>query len=51
MVAAGLIVFIMSWNEFAMSLVLLSKNELRTAVVGISLYPGECGCAGRGVTP
>lgn len=41
MVAAGLIVFIMSWNEFAMSLVLLSKNELRTAVVGISLYPGE----------
>ncbi|MHA1664471.1 MAG: carbohydrate ABC transporter permease [Candidatus Njordarchaeales archaeon] len=41
LVSAGLIVFIFSWNEFMASLVLLSKNELRTAVVGISLYPGE----------
>jgi multiple sugar transport system permease protein len=41
LVSAGLIVFIFSWNEFLASLVLLSKNELRTAVVGISLYPGE----------
>lgn len=41
LVSAGLIVFIFSWNEFLASLVLLSKNQLRTAVVGISLYPGE----------
>ncbi|MBA7493582.1 Trehalose transport system permease protein SugB [subsurface metagenome] len=41
LVSAGLIVFIFSWNEFLASLVLLSKNHLRTAVVGISLYPGE----------
>lgn len=41
LVAAGLIVFIFSWNEFLMALVLLSKNLLRTATVGIALYPGE----------
>jgi multiple sugar transport system permease protein len=41
LVAAGLIVFVSSWNEFLMSLVFLSKNDMRTAVVGISLYPGE----------
>ncbi|MBA7642603.1 Trehalose transport system permease protein SugB [subsurface metagenome] len=41
LVAAGLIVFIFSWNEFLMALVLLSKNMLRTATVGIALYPGE----------
>lgn len=41
LVAAGLIVFVSSWNEFLMSLVFLSKNSMRTTVVGISLYPGE----------
>ncbi len=40
-VATGLIVFIFTWNEFIMALVLLSKNLLRTATVGIALYPGE----------
>jgi multiple sugar transport system permease protein len=40
-VAAGLIVFIQTWNEFFLALVMLSKNELRTATVGIALYPGE----------
>lgn len=41
LVAAGLITFVFSWNEFLLSLVLMSKNEMRTVVVGISLYPGE----------
>ncbi|HTO22133.1 MAG TPA: hypothetical protein VMQ10_06585 [Spirochaetia bacterium] len=41
MVAAALIVFIQSWNEFFPALVLLSKNVLRTATVEIALYPGE----------
>lgn len=41
LVAAGLITFVFSWNEFLLSLVMLSKNEMRTVVVGISLYPGE----------
>ncbi|MFW5889528.1 MAG: carbohydrate ABC transporter permease [Bacillota bacterium] len=41
LVAAGLITFVFSWNEFLMSLVILSKNSMRTAVVGIALYPGE----------
>ncbi|MDY6895143.1 carbohydrate ABC transporter permease [Petrotoga halophila] len=41
LIAAGLITFVFSWNEFLLSLVLLSKNEMRTVVVGISLYPGE----------
>ena len=39
--ATGLIVFIFSWNEFPLSLVLLHDNDMRTAPVGISLYPGE----------
>ncbi len=41
LVSTGLIVFIFSWNEFPLSLVLLTKNTMRTAPVGISLYPGE----------
>jgi multiple sugar transport system permease protein len=40
-VATGLIVFIFSWNEFPMALVLMTQNAMRTAPVGISLYPGE----------
>lgn len=40
-VATGLIVFIFSWNEFPLSLVLMTKDAMRTAPVGISLYPGE----------
>jgi len=40
-VATGLIVFIFSWNEFPLALVLMSQNAMRTAPVGISLYPGE----------
>jgi multiple sugar transport system permease protein len=40
-IAASLIVFIQSWNEFFLALVLLSNNLLRTATVGIALYPGE----------
>ena len=39
--ATGLIVFIFSWNEFPLSLVLLHDNDMRTAPVGISLYLGE----------
>jgi len=41
LIATGLIVFIFSWNEFPLALVLLSDNTMRTAPVGISLYPGE----------
>lgn len=40
-VATGLIVFIFSWNEFPLSLVLMTQNSMRTAPVAISLYPGE----------
>jgi multiple sugar transport system permease protein len=40
-VATGLIVFIFSWNEFPLALVLMTQNAIRTAPVGISLYPGE----------
>ncbi len=40
-IASGLICFIRTWNEFLMSLVLLTKDTMRTAVVGIALYPGE----------
>jgi multiple sugar transport system permease protein len=40
-VATGLIVFIFSWNEFPLALVLMTQNTMRTAPVGISLYPGE----------
>ena len=40
-VAAGLIMFIYSWNEFFLSLIVLTKDSLRTATVGIALYPGE----------
>lgn len=40
-VATGLIVFIFSWNEFPLALVLMTRDALRTAPVGISLYPGE----------
>lgn len=40
-IATGLIVFIFSWNEFPLSLVLMPANDMRTAPVGISLYPGE----------
>ena len=40
-VAAGLIVFIQTWNEFFLALVILARNVLRTATVGIALYPGE----------
>ena len=40
-IAAGLIVFIFTWNEFFLAMVILSKNLLRTATVGIALYPGE----------
>ena len=39
--AAGLIVAIFVWNEFLLSLIILSKDLLRTATVGIALYPGE----------
>ena len=41
LVSTGLIIFIFSWNEFPLSLVLLTDNAMRTAPVGISLYPGE----------
>lgn len=40
-VAAALIVIILTWNEFFLALVILSRNRLRTATVGIALYPGE----------
>jgi multiple sugar transport system permease protein len=39
--AASLIVAIFVWNEFLLSLIILSKDTLRTATVGIALYPGE----------
>jgi multiple sugar transport system permease protein len=41
LIATGLIVFIFSWNEFPLALVLLSDNTMRTAPVGISLFSGE----------
>ena len=41
LIATGLIVFIMSWNEFPLALVLGSSDAMRTAPVGISLFPGE----------
>ena len=41
MAAASLIVAIFVWNEFLLSLIILSKDNLRTATVGIALYPGE----------
>jgi len=41
LIATGLIVFIMSWNEFPLSLVLMTDGSMRTAPVGISLFPGE----------
>ncbi len=41
LIATGLIVFIFSWNEFPLALVLMSDNAMRTAPVGISLFPGE----------
>ena len=41
LISCGLIVFIFSWNEFPLSLVLMSDNFMRTAPVGISLFPGE----------
>ena len=41
MAAAALIVAIFVWNEFLLSLIILSKDQLRTATVGIALYPGE----------
>jgi len=36
-----LIVFVFTWNEFFLAMVILSKNLLRIATVGIALYPGE----------
>lgn len=39
--AAALIVIIQTWNEFFLALVILARNHLRTATVGIALYPGE----------
>ena len=41
LIATGLIVFITSWNEFPLALVIGSTDAMRTASVGISLYPGE----------
>jgi multiple sugar transport system permease protein len=41
LIATGLIVFIFSWNEFPLALVLGSTDAMRTAPVGISLFPGE----------
>lgn len=41
LISTGLIVFIFSWNEFPLSLVLMNDNFMRTAPVGISLFPGE----------
>jgi multiple sugar transport system permease protein len=41
LIATGLIVFIMSWNEFPLALVIGSTDAMRTAPVGISLFPGE----------
>jgi len=40
-VTAGLIIVIQTWNEFFLALVILARNHLRTATVGIALYPGE----------
>lgn len=41
LISTGLIVFIFSWNEFPLALVLMNDNAMRTAPVGISLFPGE----------
>lgn len=41
LIATGLIAFIMSWNEFPLALVLMPQNSMRTAPVGLSLFPGQ----------
>ena len=38
--AAGLLVFIFSWNEFLLALTLTSTEASRTVPVGIALFPG-----------
>ncbi|MCF7944995.1 MAG: carbohydrate ABC transporter permease [Spirochaetia bacterium] len=40
-IAASLVVFILTWMEFFLALIILTKDALRTATVGIALYPGE----------
>lgn len=40
-IAAALVVFILTWMEFFLALIVLTKDALRTATVGIALYPGE----------
>jgi multiple sugar transport system permease protein len=38
--AAGLLVFIFSWNEFLLALTFTSTDAARTVPVGIALFPG-----------
>ncbi|MBI2900209.1 MAG: carbohydrate ABC transporter permease [Planctomycetes bacterium] len=38
--AAGVLAFIFSWNEFTISLVLMSRDEMRTVPVGIAMLSG-----------
>jgi multiple sugar transport system permease protein len=38
--AAGLVVFIFSWNEFLLALTLTSTDASRTVPVGIAMFPG-----------
>lgn len=37
----GIIAFISAWNEFMFALVLVTKDEMRTVPIAISMFPGE----------
>ncbi len=37
----AIIAFISSWNEFMFALVLVTKDEMRTVPIAISMFPGE----------
>lgn len=39
--ATAIISFIGAWNELMFSLILVTKNNMRTVPVGISLFPGQ----------
>jgi len=41
LVSAGILVAIMTWNDFLIAMTLTTKVSMRTLPVGIVLYPGE----------
>ena len=40
-ITTGIIAFISAWNEFMFALVLVTKDEMRTVPIAISMFPGE----------